>query len=573
MPEEETNNSNCECEVCSCELEEDAVIESTHQYEIVCSDCHNDMVCCDGCGETFPSDNAPYSTCNGEPVCEPCSNSATTFRAVLPVTNYINTNHGDYYYDSNYDEYCCSDQAGDQETILELFTMRLHYVFLLTLELIMQREELCYDCYHNPESSLSDDVYRFVDTDAVSGNYQSLSVSALNQLNWFYNYNNENYEHSNLQILKGGLKLDSYGYAESSIKVASPVYKEFAHILKEMMARDLFFTRHKKYGLYHPIRHVFHSCIKYYDRQTSDSFNYNGGVAIDFEEVVSDMNRYTVEGYYEEKIVSMLRSNKTDDGGNLRRALTNIFNRSLKERFDHYNIQRRDDQLAAKRYNGYLTNAVDVEYPMQIGFDPSDLKDIANFNESVGSCQDRSNRGAYSFGFADLLVNPHLFALIRDDNNEIIGRSIIRFFKHDWNDDSEPVSVAPSRLYLKRNTQAKKEFYVQLFKQIDAWAYTAFDSHRMIAYSSSRHDSSVYSYIRDSFDFTDRTVNKSLQTQRWFAFWHTKPRDSSATYSYYQDEGQHTRAVGIRNGSQGDYALQETMSDYDYKIIGANNEN
>ena len=195
------------------------------------------------------------------------------------------------------------------------------------------------------------------------------------------------------------------------------------------------------------------------------------------------------------------------------------------------------------------------------------------FNASVGSCQDQSNRGSYSFGFADLLVNPHLFALIRDDNNEIIGRSVIRFFKHDWDDDSEPVSVAPSRLYLKTNTQAKKEFYVQLFKQIDAWAYTAFDSHQMIAYSSSRHDSSVYSYIRDSFNFTDRTVNKSLQTQRWFAFWHTKPRDSSAAYSYYQDEGQHTRAVGIRNGGLGDYALQETMSDYDYKIIGANNEN
>ena len=571
MPEEETNNSNCQCEVCSTDLEQDAVIESTHQYEIVCSDCHNDMVCCDGCGETFPSDNAPYSTCNGEPVCEPCSN-CNNFQSCNYCGEYINTDHGDYYYDNNYDEYCCSDHAGDQE--LSWSCSRCDCtMYFSDAGSDYADSELCYDCYNNPESSLADDVYRFVNQDAVSGNYQSLSVSALNQLNWFYNYNNENYENSNLQILKGGLKLDSFGYAQSSIKVASPVYKEFAQIIREMLGRDLFFTRHKKYGLYHPLRHIFHSCIKYYDRQTGDSYNYSGGQAIDFEEVVSDMNRYEMNGSTESKIVEMLRKNKTDDGGNLQRALTNIFNRSLKERFDFYNLQRMDDQLAAKRYNKYLTNAVDVEYPLQIGFDPSDLKDIAIFNESVGSCQDRGNRGSYSFGFADLLVNPHLFALIRDDDNQIIGRSVIRFFKHNWDDDSEPVSVAPSRLYLKRNTQAKKEFYVQLFKQVDAWAYTAFDSHQMIAYSSSRHDSSVYSYLRGSFDFVDHSTNKSLETQRWFAFWHTKPRDSSADYSYYQDEGQHTRAVGIRNGALGDYALQERMSDYDYKIIGANNEN
>ena len=114
MPEEETNNSNCECEVCSTNLEEDAGIESTHQYEIVCSDCHNDMVCCDGCGETFPSDNAPYSTCSGEPVCEPCSNG-NNFQSCVACSELINTDHGDYYYDHHYDEYCCSDQAGDQE--------------------------------------------------------------------------------------------------------------------------------------------------------------------------------------------------------------------------------------------------------------------------------------------------------------------------------------------------------------------------------------------------------------------------------------------------------------------------
>ena len=78
---------------------------------------------------------------------------------------------------------------------------------------------------------------------------------------------------------------------------------------------------------------------------------------------------------------------------------------------DYFNLRRMDDQLAAKRYNKYLTNAVDVEYPLQIGFDPTDLKDVAEFNASVGSCQDVSNRGSYSFGFADLTVNPHLFIL------------------------------------------------------------------------------------------------------------------------------------------------------------------
>ena len=571
MPEEETNNSNCQCEVCSCELEEDAVIESTHQYEIVCSDCESSMVSCDGCNELFTNDDAPYSTCSGHPVCEPCSNSGN-FQSCVACHELINTDHGDYYYDSNYDEYCCSDQAGDQE--LSWSCSRCDCTMYFTdAGTDYAESELCYDCYHNPESSLADDVYRFIDHDAVSGNYQALSSSAKSQLNWFYSYNNDNYEHSNLQILKGGLELNSFGYAESSIKVASPVYKEFAYIIKEMIGSELFFTRHKKYGLYHPLRHLFHSCIKYYDRQNGDSYNYRGGTAIDFESVVTDLNRYSVEGSYGDKIAQMLRTNKTDDGGNLQRAVTNVFNRSLKERFDYFNLRRMDDQLAAKRYNQYLTNAVDVEYPLQIGFDPTDLKDVAEFNASVGSCQDQSNRGSYSFGFADLLVNPHLFALIRDDNNEIIGRSVIRFFKHNWDDDSEPVSVAPSRLYLKRNTQAKKEFYVQLFKQIDAWAYTAFDSHQMIAYSSSRHDSSVYSYIRDSFDFVNHSTNKSMQTQRWFAFWHTKPRDSSADYSYYQDEGQHTRVVGIRNGGLGDYAMQETMSDYDYKIIGANNEN
>ena len=573
MPEEETNNA-VKCEICSSDLEEDAHISSTHQYEIVCSSCESDLVSCDGCSELFQSDDAPYSTCCGEPVCPTCNNGGD-FASCECCGDLINLTNGDYMYDDNYDQYCCTDNAGD--TQLDWSCSRCDAtMYFSDLGTDHAADELCYDCYHNPEASISNEVGTWVDASAVKGDYTNINSVGSNLISWFYGYNADDYKNSSLMVKKGGLQLNDFGYWKSSIKVASPVYKDFAYIIKEMLQRDLFFTRHKKYGLYHPLRHLFHSCIKYYDRNTGEYFHGGNNPSIDFEAVVVDINRYDISGYMLDKIVSMLRSNKTDEGANLRRAITNNLNRSLSERFNHYSKQRMDDMLAERRYNEYLTNAVDVEYPINIGYDPSDLSDIAKFNHNVSSCQDRNNKLSYSFGYADLLVNPHLFALIRDNDGTIIGRSLIRLFKHDWDDDTEPVSVAPSRLYLNANTQAKKEFYVQLFKEVDAWASDVLPSHQLLAYSDSRHDSSVASYLRDSADIKviqDREDNKRLRTKSWYAFWYGKPTDSTADYGYYQDESQNTRVYGIRSAGEGDYALQETLPAFGYKIIEANNEN
>jgi hypothetical protein len=166
-----------------------------------------------------------------------------------------------------------------------------------------------------------------------------------------------------------------------------------------------------------------------------------------------------------------------------------------------------------------------------------------------------------------MLVNPNLLALLYE-GDKIIGRSVIRFFKHNWDDESEVVKIAPSRLYLSRSTNAKNDVYVAMFKEINRWAKTVYDDkYKLIAYADSRHDSSIYSYLRSAYSFEDKQTNgqQRLLTQVWNVFWHSKPQDDCADYTYYKDEMQRAYHFGLKDGN--DFAVRESVPDYGYRIL------
>jgi hypothetical protein len=552
------------CDKCREVITDDEVL-STDDYESLCQSCYDNFIECACCSEVY--ENAYVSTCDGDPICRDCYNGGDVGHCTS-CDAHIVLSHGDYYYDDHSGEYCCSSAA--DSTYLDWSCESCGCDMTFEEAGTDHAEQyLCYDCYHNPTSSIQRLADSWIDKADVHTQrwYKNLDDGAQFFLAEFYRSRDEEFKCSGKMIKKGllGAGTDE-GWWDGEIEVQSPAFADMAKVIADMCYSDLFFVKHKKYGLYHPFRHLFHQCLSYRDREGGDTVYYNRvgrdeDPQIAFEEVCRDYHRWELYSVRHNKLATMLAENKTEDGANLRKTTSNIMNRSYADRFAL--LSQRNNSLE-RSYQQYLTNAVNQKYNIRIGFNSDVMMDLADFNSLVGSCQDSANRMSYAFGFADMLVNPHLLALIYE-NNEIIGRSVIRFWKHNWDDSEEVVKIAPSRLYLSRITNAKADVYVALFKQVNEWAKTVYgiDNYEIIAYSDSRHDSPVYSFIRSHISGKEAT--QRLNTQVWNTFWHSKPQDDCADYTYYKDEMQ--RAVYFGQRDSDDYAVKETLPNYGYRTL------
>jgi hypothetical protein len=572
---------NIKCDICREEVNEDN-IESTTEHEAVCPPCLARMWQCADCSELH-SGSDYYSFSHGR-VCHPCYDNGD-YAECDCCSDLISLNDGDHYYDGDYSGgYACSD-CGDErvadcsncgESIIYSECGSDNY-----------HDGQCYDCYHRrnehiqhyarpDRTTLDATVFRLLE------NYKPMDSEAYNFMAWFYSGIDSDYERINTQICKGATgvfkpdEADQPKWWKSEVKVTSRTFIDTAEIIYTLINSDTFLSDHKKYGLYHPIRDIFRAHIKYIDLEG----NYAFGDTISRQNLGNDYFNYRVDYINKAAIAKQLSSNKTEDNADLRRALNQVFNRAYKNRLPQF--------IAARERGGYLnwsstlnkynTNASDDSIDLQIGFDSTNqfFRDVDEFNNRASSCQSRSNREAYAFGYMDMFVNPHLFALLRNDSGNICGRSVIRLFKNDWSDTTEPVLVAPSRLYLTDYTQSKSDVYVGLFKAINEWATTTFDSHKMIAYRSSRHDTSVRSIVMSAGDRNIKELTDyprtAIKTEKWRPFWESKPDASDADFTYYRDEDQRVNYQRVRGDTQADYAVWESLYSDSYTILEINND-
>ena len=569
MPEEEANK----CPSCDNTVDPDEVLHSTLNHGDVCSDCYDEMWNCDCCRDEHIEEGDRIVDINGEYVCFTCASNE--YYVCDSSGEYFNHSREDFYsadghivhsdYAEEYEmDTCC--HCGCSVYINEVYSD--HW----------ENANKCYDCYENAETHISDQSYGTITGKQIglSKHYRFLgSTKDVKSAKSLYDFKRDfyggymhSYENSDLYLIKSnkGYGAD-FGWWDSSLKVASQHYRTMATYIRDMISHNMFIVEHKKYGLYHPLRDIFKSCIKYYDRSIGEV---REGKDITLEALGSDWLRYTLDFCSSEKIIAMLKDNKTEDGANLKKLITNVFNRSYKNRIS--GVYPSDSDFH-KDYNTFQTNSSNMRLPVRIGYDADILKQASRFNRKVGSCQVDSNNETYAFGMMDMITNPHLFLLIYDkDGDTIIGRSIIKFYKQEkgWGDKDATMYIAPSRLYLTEYTNAKKDVYASMYEAVNQFGKQTFgDNYKLLCHKYSRHDNSIKSIIRDQANFHFKPMEHDVSSEWWHPYWLEKPSSDEAEYTYYQDESATTnvcRMKGINEMNQ-DYAVCERIRANEIEII------
>jgi hypothetical protein len=570
-------SNTAECEVCGAE-EQSENIESTANYECVCEPCRSNMWECNDCNEEFTADNDKYDVPCGD-VCHDCRHGGD-YSDCDSCGDIIDMRNGDYYNDSEYSGeivcHNCSDSTcascricGDDIHFHEIGSDHYH-------------AEKCENCYYKNDTHISEftrGATLNLENLQLKDSYRQMTTTEFRAVEAFYGSSMENYDYNPYLIKKDclGPRIDSADDAKAwwngQIKLSSPVYKRVAQMFYELMQLDTFLTEHKRYGIYHPLRHLFRKHIKYYNRKEGGTIK---GDEISMQELGQNYWNYSLEFVNTDEITTMLRENNTDDNADLKRAINQIFSRAYKLKFPQYAEFK--GGTWAEYFQQYQTNVINTMVNVQIGFDMPTLMENFKRGDQIRSCQTPTNKESYAFGAIDMAVNPHLLAILRDKDGLLIGRSVIRLFKEQW-DDEHPMIIAPSRIYLAQHSNVKKEVYVGLFQALNTWAGESFaEGHQLIAYRHSRHDSSIISFIRDSNKLAMDVCNTrpSLNTLEWLPFWSSKPDQSDADFTYYKDEDQRCRLSNVNRGSEVthiEYAAHEILNGDEYYYIEVKNNN
>ena len=574
---------NVKCELCETEVDADNV-ESTNEHEAICSGCFDEMWQCADCDEHYGS-TTDYKELRHGKVCIDCYNDGD-YHDCESCEALISIGREEYFYDDNNNCYACSDCA--DESMAECSRCEGEILYSECGSDNYQ-EGLCYDCHNKRDEH----IRNYASSNRVDAAvmktlecYKALSSDGHEFMNWFYRGNEHDYQKIDREICKGATGTfkhdteDKPKWWKGKLAITSQVFHYASNIMYTMINSNTFLTEHKKYGLYHPIRDIFRQQISYRDTDGEVI----KGADVNRQDLGADYFNYRIEYVNKSAIAGQLEKNETEDGADLRRALNQVFSRAYKNRLPQFiNARERSGRTSpAENWNGiiekYNTNASVDEIDIQIGFDSEfeHFKDIDDFNERVGSCQARCNRDTYAFAYMDMFVNPHLFAFLRNKDGRICGRSVIRVFKEDWSDEEAPVYIAPSRLYLNEHTNSKTDVYVGLFKAIDEWASKTFADHKLVAYRSSRHDASIRSILSNaqspklSLDYDQS--RRTLSTQKWLPFWHTKPDASDCDFTYYRDEEQRHRFQLVSGGTNAEYAAYEQLHPDDYILVETKND-
>ena len=571
---------NITCEICAEEVNADNV-ESTDEYEAICPPCMAEFWSCVDCSSQYNDDD--YHDLSHGRVCQSCINDGD-YATCYCCEELIQLNDGDHFTDTeNTGESACSS-CGDEE--LRECESCGNSIIWSECGSDSYYSDKCYDCYNRRDESI--DMYAgsrsiFLSDVQTLKSYTAQRPQTGYFANWFYDGSDYDYSKINTEIIKGAKghvdadTQDSPAWWESKMAVQSAVYKDTANIFYRLINSNTFLTEHKKYGLYHPLRHLFRKHITYRDEHGE----LTNGADLSMQAQGENYFGWHIDFIDKRKIANQLVENKTEDGADLRRAIHQIFSRAYKLRLPQWiaGLRERSNQ---RHWNttlqNYKTNATNTYLDVSIGFENNLelFKEINEFNERCSSCQTAVNRNSYAFGYMDMFTNPHLFAFIRNDDGKIIGRSVIRLFKSDWSNDEAPVFVAPSRLYLTEHTQSKSDVYVGLFQAIDKWASTVYSNYKLIAYRSSRHDTSVRSILSNHPDKIglNHDPQEQIETQTWFPYWHSRPRSGDADYTYYRDEDQRVRYYNVSDSTKTaeDYAVKELLSIHGYAIVEIKND-
>jgi len=572
MPDDEA----IKCEFCDEAIAAGAEVRSTSDNDVICTTCYDNMWKCSTCNELKHEDDDCYTDINGSGFCEDCLDSGS-YHCCDGCGEYINTDRHEYY--ASDDAVACSGCAGEYE-FDECSSCGNSIMLNEVYSEHWENEHQCHDCYHRSEQHISDMVRASSAAASVkiTEHYKSLTASKNKDaakhdigyfLDWYYRGDAGHYSSTDLYLIKSDKGFGAgFGFYDSEMQIASGTYRQFADYVKDMMQRDVFIVEHKKYGLYHPIRDIFKSCITYYDKVKG---GIHRGAELSAAEIGKNWLRWPIERININAVIQMLQLNKTDEGADLKRALTNVLNRSYKNRVPAHFPEGSQYYTTLEKYR---TNATCTTLPVRIGFDPALLQDVAQFNSGVGSCQCKENAESYGFGMIDMAANPHLWLLIYDKKGEyIIGRSVIKFFKeaNTWGKEQGTTFIAPSRLYLSEHTQAKAELYTTMFRAVDKWAKAVFNDYKLVCHTYSRHDNEVLSYIKGAHNFAFSEPEKRLYTQWWIPFWLQKPSGGDAEYTYYQDEDARIELARTSAKTKvADYAARERLRPSGFRIVEIN---
>jgi|TARA_R110002020_G_scaffold12642_13_gene46244 hypothetical protein len=564
MPEETTNDNAVtppQCDVCSAECTDE--VRSSDDYDCICCDCWDDMHECEFCGSIT---DESHETVAGDEVCASCAEGC---QVCVSCDLYINLSRHDYYEHPQDYEYCCSSCAGDQN-MFDCGRCGTEVYYCDSGEDWAENGE-CYNCYHNRPEEMWDRVSTSVAQSDVplSKHYESAGQTVRQFYYNFYCNQSGDYAHNDNQLQKsGGGYGKGFGYYNTNIEVASDtIDKMTKHIYKFIRSRRMY-CDHRKYGIYNPFVDYFKEAIRFVDEKTGE---YIDASAVTMQEFGQNYHDYSVSSIDRVKIGEML----TDDLKNKRLLRNNIIKSLSGSAGKRLPLLLYKDDLFYSDYEKYKTNSAATKLKVRIGFDPEDMSSVLAFNRAVGSCQVRSNQDTYAFGMIDMVTNPHLLYLIYD-GDELVGRSVIRLFKHDGNDITY---VAPSRLYLSKFTHIKTSLYNSMFSAVQEWADMNFgpEKFQMMAYTTTRHDSAaVWDYLNKSkYAISKGEIDnvRVLYTNWWHQWWNEKPGSDEANFTYYQDEsmstefGQVKANAGTAGSPRYNYASRERINSRHYYLV------
>tara|TARA_Y100001973_G_C5206498_1_gene341816 strand:- start:2742 stop:4457 length:1716 start_codon:yes stop_codon:yes gene_type:complete len=569
MPEE---NNELKCDCCEDSVA-DMEVHSNEEFAVICELCYeNEFYCCDDCGNTIYEGNDPGNTgVHDEIFCLSCTNE--NYRCISCENVLIPRLHDYYEHPHDYDRCCngCAEHTAMcycQECDADIYYNEAHEEHA--------QEGYCYDCYNRTRRSIEHQVDSRINISKVllSNHYETASNDVKDFFRLFYGYSGDDYDHQKIMLPKsGGGYGNGFGYYNSYVRVASRSLKKMKEYIYSLLKSRMFVCDHRKYGLYNPVHDLFRECFKFYDNKTGE---YIEGHSVDLQQLGRDWSRFSISAIDSHQIYIKLKRD-IETNGNLRQTLIKAFNGSAKNRlaaiFDEHHSFWND-------YESYKTNSAAVKLPIKIGFDPADLQKILNHNARVSSCQVEGNNESYGFGMMDIVTNPHLLALVYDtDGKTIIGRSVIRLFKEQDNEDSKTY-IAPSRLYLSNYTHAKTELYNELFVAVDEWGKKNFgeDMSQLVASTSSLHDTPPSDFINTNRFIKKPTSANSeelLVTQWWHTWFREKPDNSEAKFQYYQDENLGIRCAEINGNTTryGQFALREDLRYRQYTQLEVKDEN
>ena len=576
--------SKCKCNECAKEIEAGEPVFSVNEHDaIICIECYDELEKCASCGGR--SAETEFEEISGQKYCDACFEDIVM---CYSCDETVNTRRERYcIFDGEY--YCRSCAEGSRAYDCDACSETISISEYSSSEGEDYVEEwLCYPCWERKGTSehicehTSCEIKRSVLDEHYwrsnpNSNESDKAAWAAHRdfFKQFYEFCLGDYNFNDFILRKGALGYGEYGWFKTEAKISTSINEQFCDFIYTLIRDDGLFTSHKRYGNVQPFAEAFQKHTVF--QITSEG--YEGKDKQSMWSYPLDDSKKALSFYVDyvarDQLLKSIEERKMPDGSALIKKVSKLIRANKDFIWKRYSRYR-------QTWREYKTNSITLKVPMHIGFDATVHKKVVAFNDDVASCQGREYRDTLGFNHISMQVNPHLYLLFYNPKNEqeIIGRAVVRLWykrsrvvaaphKDGWLDKSA-VYVMPSRLYMKKYTHAKNDFYAAMFKGLNKWLPQIKHSLGvkeaiLCAYKSSRHDSlSVYEYLQQAKnkDITYAVGDDSreqLASDWYYPIWEEKPNEE-ATWCYYADEYQGEQLADCESSASSRYALRETYS-------------